>query len=165
MKTIRLFTFCFLVMLGFTTCDNPSTTAEKGSETVAEEGKLKAKIDLIPGQSGDLHFSHLEMDFADVVAGDTVYAVYPFQNMSNHSVKIDEVKVSCYCLFAEYPTHNLAPGEVGEIKITFRTEGQARSVPATHEKMFPVLINGDLRPMETLKLRGKVLPNSGYQPS
>ncbi len=165
MKIIRLFAFCSLVMFAFTACDNSSSTGGEGGGTVVDDGMPKAKIALIPGQTGDLHFSHLDMAFADVVAGDTVYAVYPFQNMSNHSVKIDEVKVSCYCLSAEYPTHNLAPGEVGEIKVMFRTEGQARAVPATHEKMFPVLINGDMMPMETLKLHGRVLPDPDAQPS
>ena len=165
MKIVRLFAICSLLMLAFTACDNSSSTGGEGGGTVVDDGKPKAKIALIPGQDTDLQFSHIDMQFTDVVAGDTVYAIYPFQNMSNHTVKIDEVKVSCYCLSAEYPTGNIAPGEVGEIKVEFRTAGQARDVPATHEKMFPVLINGDMMPMETLKLRGKVLPNPEAQPT
>ena len=165
MKITSLFAICSLFFLVFTGCDDSSSTNGGGGTTV-NNGKPEAKISLIPGQSGDLHFSHLEMGFADVTAGDTVFASYPFQNMSNHSVKIDEVKLSCYCLSAEWPKHNLAPGEVGEIKVTFATEGQARDVPATHEKMFPVLINGEMMPMETLKLRGRVLPKPApAQPS
>lgn len=164
MKIIRLFAICSMIMLAFASCDNSSSESGQ-TGTAVDDGMPKAKIALIPGQSSDLQFSHIDMQFADVVAGDSVKAVYPFQNMSNHSVKIDEVKVSCYCLSAEYPTHNLAPGEVGEIKVTFRTKGQARAVPATHEKMFPILINGDMMPMETLKLRGRVMPNPADQPS
>lgn len=144
--------FVFMTLMG---CEESGAS---GGGTPANNGKPVAKIPLIAGQSTDLHFSHFDMGFPDVVAGDSVHAVYPFQNMSDHTVKIDEVKLSCYCLHAQFPKGNLAPGEVGEIKISFATAGQARDVPATHEKMFPVLINGEMMPMTTLKLHGKVLP-------
>ena len=163
MKIIRLFAICSLVLFGMTACGDDASSS--GGTATVNNGKPEAKIPLMAGQTTDLQFSHIFMQFADVVAGDTVYVVYPFQNMSTHTVKIDEVKLSCYCLSAEYPKHNLAPGEVGEIKVSFATAGQARDVPATHEKMFPVLINGEMMPMETLRLQGKVLPNPNAQPS
>lgn len=156
MKITRLlFCTCF-VFLALMGCEESASSGTGGTTT--NNGKPVAKIDLIPGQDTDLHFSHFDMAFNDVVAGDTIFAVYPFQNMSDHTVKIDEVKLSCYCLNAEYPKGNLAPGAVGEIKVSFATAGQARDVPATHEKMFPVLVNGEIMPMATLKLHGKVLP-------
>jgi len=117
----------------------------------------KNDIQLIPGQTGDIQFSYFIMEFQPVVAGDTVIAKYPFKNVSERSVTIDNVAKSCYCLSVDYPK-KVNPGQIGEITVKFATEGQAKEVPTTHEKMFPVFINGEQLPLETLRLTGRVMP-------
>ena len=146
---------CMFAMLLFSACESGGGESGGGGDA---NGGGEPDIVLMPGQTGDIQFSHLRMEFSPVTAGDTVIATYPFKNTSQRTVTIDNVITSCHCLTSEFPKHKLIPGEIGEIKVYFATEGQAKEVPTTHEKMFPVQIDGQLEPIETLRLVGKVLP-------
>lgn len=144
--------FCLILLFFLSACDS------KGGEGGGGQTNQTPDIELMPGQTGDIQFSHIRMEFSPVTAGDTVIASYPFKNTSQRTVTIDNVITSCHCLTAKWPTQKLVPGEIGEITVYFATEGQAREVPTTHEKMFPVQINGQMEPIETLRLVGQVLP-------
>ena len=149
------------LVLGSCTSDQGATDGAQGAGSSQGVGKggTEQGLKVVPGQTGALHFAHMQMEFKDVVDGETVTAIFPFKNASNQMATIDNVQKSCYCLSVDWPKGQLVPGEEGEITVTFLTEGQAASgVPATHEKMFPVFVNGDQYPMETLRLRGRVLP-------
>lgn len=104
-----------------------------------------------PGQQTDIQFAHLNMTFNPVVSGDTVHATYPFKNMSMKTVRIAQAATSCDCLQTEFPEGNIQPGQEGEIKAHFYTEGQW----GTHEKIIAVQLEGELDAM-TLRLNGQV---------
>lgn len=153
MKIVRFTPLFVLLLLVLTGCNSESNGTETENPAPAAN-----EIDLIPGQTGDLHFSYFIMEFQPVTAGEKVVAKYPFKNVSDRTVTIDNVAKSCYCLSVEYPK-KVQPGQVDAITVTFDTKDQAKEVPATHEKMFPVFINGEQLPLETLRLTGRVLPN------
>lgn len=155
--TAPLFLFVLLLLSG---CESGSSGGSGENGGGGEAGGDQQDIVLMPGQSGPIEFSHIRMEFNPVTAGDTVIASYPFKNTSQRTVTIDNVITSCHCLTAEFPKQKLIPGEIGEIKVYFATEGQAREVPTTHEKMFPVQVDGQLEPLETLRLVGQVLPKT-----
>lgn len=156
MMRTHILPVCLFVLVFFAACE--SGGGGEAGDGGGENGGAP-DIELMPGQTGPIQFSHIRMEFSPVPAGDTVVASYPFKNTSERTVTIDNVITSCYCLTTEFPKHKLIPGEIGEIKVYFATKDQASEVPTTHEKMFPVQIDGQLEPIETLRLMGQVLPN------
>lgn len=112
-------------------------------------------LQVIPGQATDLHFAHFEMNFKPVTSGDTVKAIYPFKNASDHTVRISQAAVSCACMQPSYPQGNIQPGQVGEVKVNFVTEGQK----GRHEKIISIILDGNPEPI-TLRLNGEILPKA-----
>jgi hypothetical protein len=104
-----------------------------------------------PGQTTAIQFAYFAANFGPVVSGDTVTAVYPFKNMSQRTVRIAQAATSCECLVAEFPEGNIQPGQEGEIKANFYTEGQW----GTHEKIIAVQLEGETDAF-TLRLNGRV---------
>lgn len=153
-----LLLICLALSVGFFACESGNGSGSGGSGSPSTPPTPTDQFVPAPGQTGVIQFSHFEMQFGPVTAGEKVTAVYPFINASQQTVTIEKVGLSCHCLSAEFPTERMVPGEVGEIRVTFDTEGQAKEVQATHEKLFPVFIKGEQLPIETLKLRGVVQP-------
>lgn len=121
----------------------------------ASNGTTSGDLQVIPGQSTDLHFAHFEMNFKPVTSGDTVKAIYPFKNASDHTVRISQAAVSCACMQPSYPQGNIQPGQVGEVKVNFVTEGQK----GRHEKIISIVLEGNPEPI-TLRLNGEILPKA-----
>jgi hypothetical protein len=144
--------FSLLLLLG--ACQS-STNTPAGTTSGGPQGGAPASGDLkvIPGQATDLHFAHFEMNFKPVTSGDTVKAVYPFKNASDHTVKISQAAVSCACMQPSYPQGNIQPGQVGEVKVNFVTEGQK----GRHEKIISIVLEGNPEPI-TLRLNGEIVP-------
>lgn len=150
-----------IICLGLTSFFFSCEPSEGGGEGGGAKPTPTDQFVPLAGQTGDIQFAYFDMEFGPVIDGDTVRAVYPFKNTSQKTVSIERVAVSCPCISAEYPTKNLAPGEVSDIRITFHTEGQAKTVRSTHEKLFPVFLKGEQFPLEeSLKLHGVVMPKS-----
>ncbi|MEM0997416.1 MAG: DUF1573 domain-containing protein [Bacteroidota bacterium] len=105
----------------------------------------------VPGQSTAIHFAHFAATFGPVPSGDTVVAVYPFKNMSERTVRIAQAATSCECLATEYPEGNIQPGQEGEVRASFYTDGQW----GTHEKIIAVQLEGETDAI-TLRLNGRV---------
>ena len=75
-------------------------------------------------------------------------AVYHFTNTGKTPVKIGELEVACDCVSAEVAKKDFAPGETGEIKVTFAIEGR----DGLHQKTIQVLSDDPARPSTTLEL-------------
>ncbi|HHG84572.1 MAG TPA: DUF1573 domain-containing protein [Bacteroidetes bacterium] len=150
MKFLNFFTFLMLSLAVFQSCTdsenqqkNPASVSNRTYDApkpkIAPAPKAAPKgFQASPGQQTVIHFSHLGMEFGPVISGDTVHAVYPFKNMSLGTVVITEVATSCECLKTEFPHGNIQPGEIGEIKAHFHTEGQW----GRHEKIISVVVEG-----------------------
>lgn len=160
--------FCLVLVLGtFNSCAEPENRqqnpASVGNRTYQAPAPKPTAPPVVatqpsntgfqaePGQQTPLHFDHLAMKFGPVISGDTVHATYRFKNMTPGTVVIDKVATSCECLVAEYPQGNIQPGQIGEVKAQFRTEGQW----GTHEKIISVILKGNSNPIP-LRLNGEI---------
>jgi hypothetical protein len=155
MRNASFYSLLFALLLLLGACQGSTGTPSGGTAPGGSTNGTAASGDLkvIPGQATDLHFAHFEMNFKPVTSGDTVKAVYPFKNASDHTVKIAQAAVSCACMQPSYPQGNIQPGQVGEVKVNFVTEGQK----GRHEKIISIVLEGNPEPI-TLRLNGEILP-------
>ena len=56
----------------------------------------------------------------------TAEAVYRFENVSDQTVEIKDVRTSCGCTAAKFEKKAYAPGEKGEISVTYKKPWGAR---------------------------------------
>jgi hypothetical protein len=157
MRNVFVSSLFFSLVLLLGACQESTKTPPAGTTqgNEANGGTASGDLKVIPGQDTDLHFAHFEMNFKPVTSGDTVKAVYPFKNASDHTVRIEQAVVSCACMQPSYPQGNIQPGQVGEIKVNFVTEGQK----GRHEKIISIVLAGNPEPI-TLRLNGEILPKA-----
>ena len=65
----------------------------------------------------------LNYDFGAIVQGETVEYSFRFQNSGDQVLEIGQVRTSCGCTAALLSARRLAPGEIGELKVRFNSQG------------------------------------------
>ena len=94
--------------------------------------------------------ARVEHDFGSVAQGQNVEYSFKFRNTGKTDLIVRNTKASCGCT-AVAPTNNvIKPGETGEIKATFHTDG--RSGPQS--KAITVTVNDPNSPTVKLYLKG-----------
>jgi hypothetical protein len=79
------------------------------------------------GNSGSLpvfKFNETEWDFGRIGQGEVVEHIFKFTNVGKSDLVISGAKASCGCTVAEYTQTPVKPGQAGEIKVTFNSEGK-----------------------------------------
>ncbi len=98
----------------------------------------------------------LNYDFGAIVQGETVEYSFRFQNSGDHVLEIGQVRTSCGCTAALLSARRLAPGEIGELKVRFNSQGfrgkihKTITVDTNDPEQASVIFN--LRGMITLEL-------------
>ncbi|HMO38239.1 MAG TPA: DUF1573 domain-containing protein [Saprospiraceae bacterium] len=91
-------------------------------------------------------------DFGEVYEGDIVVHAFRFTNTGKTPLLISEARSSCGCTVPEWPQSPIAPGESGEIRARFDSNGRT----GQQQKTITVLAN--TYPMGTsVRLSGRVL--------
>ncbi len=72
----------------------------------------------------NINFSKRSHDFGWINVGDKVSGTFPFTNSGKTPLIIDNADTACGCTIPEFPNHPIAPGESGEIKVTFDSAGK-----------------------------------------
>jgi len=103
----------------------------------------KAAVTTAPTQTGvaatdSTNFTTIEWtepvkNFGKIVEGQKLEVTFAFKNTGDKPLVIYSVKPSCGCTAAEPPKEPIAPGETGEIKGTFDSNGKSGS---QHKSMF-----------------------------
>ncbi|MCB9224007.1 MAG: DUF1573 domain-containing protein [Crocinitomicaceae bacterium] len=71
----------------------------------------------------------MEYDFGTVKEGEQVRHTYKFKNTGDKNLILINVKGSCGCTVPEdWPKDPIAPGETGEIKVVFDSQGRVGNV-------------------------------------
>ncbi|WP_129021609.1 DUF1573 domain-containing protein [Edaphocola flava] len=78
-------------------------------------------------------------DFGVIKDGDLVEHTYKFRNTGANPLMIDDVIATCGCTIPSYTKTPIAPGQNGEIKISFNSKGKAGNV----SKSITVISNAD----------------------
>jgi len=109
----------------------------------ANNANEKAAVTTAPTQTGvaatdTANFTTIEWaepvkSYGKIVEGQKLEVSFAFKNTGDKPLVIYSVKPSCGCTAAEPPKEPIAPGESGEIKGTFDSNGKSGS---QHKSMF-----------------------------
>lgn len=94
-------------------------------------------------------------DFGKIAEGKKLNVVFRFKNTGDKPLIISDVTAGCGCTVPEKPSKPYAPGETGEIKAAFDSNGK----PGAQSKNVNVFANTDPQ-MTTLLFRVDVKPKS-----
>jgi len=94
-------------------------------------------------------------DFGDVLQGKTVEYSFLFENQGAEDLWIREVTTSCGCTAAIVSSSTIKPGEKGEIKVSYDSQGRAGIVSRT----ITVVSNDALEPVKELTITARVTPS------
>lgn len=115
-----------------------------------------------PGPAPKIEFAEPDFDFGQIAEGEQVPHVYRFKNGGKGVLTINQVQASCGCTAAvvseEHRTRQ--PGEEGEIKVVFNSQGRTGS----QHKIITVHSNDPQRSQVQLSLKGEVRSVLDIQP-
>ncbi len=78
---------------------------------------------IFAGKGPKIKFREESKDFGKVKQGKVLTHIFVFKNEGDETLKIKKVTTSCGCTAVMLFKEEIAPGEEGEIKITFNTKG------------------------------------------
>lgn len=94
-------------------------------------------------------------DFGDIAEGKTVNTTFDFTNTGDVPLVITSANGSCGCTVPDWPRTPIAPGETGQIKVSFNSTGRSGKNDKT------VTIEANTVPRTTvLKITSNVLPKA-----
>ncbi|MFT4601720.1 MAG: hypothetical protein ACI857_001903 [Arenicella sp.] len=77
----------------------------------------------------EMSFEEMDYDFGEVTEGKQVKYTFKFKNTGDQNLILINVKGSCGCTVPEeWPKNPIAPGETGEIKVSFDSQGRVGNV-------------------------------------
>ena len=94
-------------------------------------------------------------DFGNVLQGKIVEYTFLFENKGTEDLWIKEVTTSCGCTAALVSSNTVKPGEKGEIKVSYDSQGRAGSVSRT----ITVVSNDVVEPVKELTINATVTPS------
>jgi len=98
-------------------------------------------------------FAKSSHDFGDIEQGDKVSYVFEFENSGTEPLILSNVLTTCGCTATSWPREPLAPGEGGEIAVSFNSAGKM----GKQNKVVTVVSNA-VNAQERVKIITNVLP-------
>ena len=90
-------------------------------ETTQPEAASEEMMESLPVISFDSNFH----DFGEITEGEVAEHVFTFKNEGEGPLIISNAQGSCGCTVPVWPRQPIAPGETGEIKVSFNSSGRA----------------------------------------
>lgn len=69
-------------------------------------------------------FEEETFNFGDITQGDQVEHVFAFSNTGTEPLVLSRVLTTCGCTAPSWPREPIAPGEKGEVKVSFNSAGK-----------------------------------------
>ena len=129
----KIFILSVLIATCFGSCKKAATSLdnnEKSTTTtetsVTETPQVEDTVDTTKvSKSTEMTFEKVEHDFGKINQGDKVDYNFKFKNTGTADLIISSAKGSCGCTVPEYPKEAVKPGESGEIKVSFNSDGKS----------------------------------------
>src|SRR4030066_1342898 len=102
-----------------------------------------------------ISFTSDHHDFGNVLQGKTVEYTFLFENKGTEDLWIREVTTSCGCTAALVSSNTIKPGEKGEIKVSYDSQGRAGTVSRT----ITVVSNDAVESEKELTINATVTPS------
>jgi hypothetical protein len=107
----------------------PLLTMACTTNTNADEEQRRTDFAEYIDDPTEISFVEMEYDFGTVREGEQVRHTYQFKNTGDKNLILINVKGSCGCTVPEdWPRNPIAPGETGEIKVVFDSQGRVGNV-------------------------------------
>ncbi|MFC4873763.1 DUF1573 domain-containing protein [Negadavirga shengliensis] len=100
-----------------------------------------------------ISFEASSKDFGDITQGDKVEHVFKFENTGKSPLIISNVAATCGCTVPSWPKDPIAPGEKGEIKVTFNSTGKMGK-----QNSVVRIYSNATEPIEKVSMISNVLP-------
>ncbi len=126
-----------LAALTFASCQQNSKKEADSSVTMA--GAADSSSAVIAGDAAVIRFETPNYSFGTVNQGEKVSYSYKFKNDGKSPLIITNAEASCGCTVPEVPKEPIKPGEEGEIKVVFNSEGKV----GLQDKVVTVTSNGE----------------------
>jgi hypothetical protein len=105
-------------------------------------------------------FEKEEHDFGDIGADTYNKCVFKFENTGDSLLAIKDIHAPCGCTVPRISKNDYAPGETGQIEVTYHASGGAGAVLKTAD----VPSNDPKRPTVRLTLKAKIVTAVRYEP-
>lgn len=97
-------------------------TVQPGVNPVNANNPQTPEVD--PANATTMAFNEEAFDFGTIKEGEKVTHVFKFKNTGNKPLTISNARGSCGCTVPDYPKTPIAPGDQGEIKVEFNSQGK-----------------------------------------
>lgn len=99
-----------------------------------------------------ISFKKVDHDFGTIKEGEIVNHTFAFTNAGKEPLIVSNAKGSCGCTVPRWPKEPIAPGETGEIEVSFNSKGK------TGNKTNTVTLTANTEPINTrLTIKANVL--------
>lgn len=116
---------------------------------------LKKEIILLAKGAPEISFDKEEFDFGTVKEGEVVETTFVVTNTGKSDLVITHAQASCGCTVPEWTKDPIAPGETGNIKVSFNTSGRTNK----QSKSVTLTTNTE-KGREIIKISGMVTPKN-----
>ncbi|MFY7733381.1 MAG: DUF1573 domain-containing protein [Bacteroidia bacterium] len=136
-------------------CGNNESSKQVGAEIVNNPATAE-NPNAENENATEITFEQNMFDFGTIKEGELVNYKFKFKNTGKNPLLITNASASCGCTVPNWPKEPIAPGQGGEIDVTFNSEGK----PNHAEKTVTVVAN--TTPTNTMLLiKGEVTPKQG----
>ncbi|WP_209331522.1 DUF1573 domain-containing protein [Lunatimonas salinarum] len=98
-------------------------------------------------------FEESSIDFGNITQGEKVQHIFKFENTGKSPLVISNVAATCGCTVPAWPKEPIAPGQSGEIKVSFNSAGKM----GKQNSVVRIYSNAS-EPIEKVSLISNVLP-------
>ncbi|MBL6730849.1 DUF1573 domain-containing protein [Bacteroidia bacterium] len=106
-----------LIIMGVVACNQKTSESQKLDTNAIETDQNSNKEPAIS-------FNNKIWDFGTITDGEVVEHTFRFTNTGTKDLVISSASASCGCTIPEWPKEPIAPGEKGEIKVEFNSNGK-----------------------------------------
>jgi hypothetical protein len=103
-----------------------------------------------PSANDSIVFNKIVHDYGTIEKGSDGTSIFTFTNKGQKPLVLSNVRASCGCTVPEWPKQPVAPGETGEIKVSYNT-----NIAGNFNKTITVSSNA-ANSTVTLRVRGNV---------
>ena len=106
-----------ILLLALVSCDQRSRETKNLNTSAIETDQTSNKEPIIS-------FDKKTWDFGTITDGEVVEHTFRFTNTGTSNLVISSASASCGCTIPNWPKEPIAPGEKGEIKVEFNSNGK-----------------------------------------
>ncbi len=152
MKKIAV-ALAFVVSAGMlVSCGQGNASSKVKKENVENAEK---RDNTISQGAPEISFDKEEFDFGTVKEGEVVETTFIVTNTGKSDLVITHAQASCGCTVPEWTKDPIAPGETGDIKVSFNTSGRTNK----QSKSVTLTTNTE-KGREIIKISGMVTPKN-----